>query len=317
LGLSFVAVVFAAIARYLADPDELHNEREDTEEKGDYTSDSDKPADSSYSSRTSVDPAKVKAESDKNKWKAEEHKVARKLLAAAKLLNVVTGVAAAIGIIGLVFVYFSFEETRAEFKAAQRAYVVFGSGAGTLAEFGPAITEKADTKSVKLHFVNTGQTTALHFAVAIFPNLGAEPTWFHRHRFIGLNRSAVTAMGIESDLPAKAEHVEYITDPNVLWSDRTIGNHIYVLNGEFEYCDIFGQYHCQPFATTYKTPINEFVGWTLGVVPCRVEHHFPTDSGIAEWLARYPSKEIAPCEQPDEPEYYEERAEKFLFPASP
>ena len=67
--------------------------------------------------------------------------------------------------------------------------------------------------------------------------------------------------------------------------------------GQFEYCDIFGTYHCQGFSTNYLPNIKQFV--PSPALPCVFEPIGPTERPGKGY------KEIEPCEQPNEPEYIE------------
>jgi hypothetical protein len=65
--------------------------------------------------------------------------------------------------------------------------------------------------------------------------------------------------------------------------------------GQFEYCDIFGAYHCQGFSTNYLPNIKQFVPSTAQ--QCVFEPTGPKE------IPGKGYKEIEPCEQPNEPEY--------------
>jgi hypothetical protein len=193
-------------------------------------------------------------------------------------------------------------ETRGEFKAQQRAYIVLGSADGTLAKFGPIIDKASGKRIIILHAFNAGQTTARHFSVRAFANTAAKsPLWLHRHRWAGPYGTMVSEWGQQMDLGAKAEHFEYLTDPKYLWTAQQlkVPNSLFNVIGEFEYCDIFGGYHCESFALEYRPPpVDDFVGSDMKL-PCYVEKDINT-----AFYERKGQKEIQPCEQPDEPEHY-------------
>jgi hypothetical protein len=103
-------------------------------------------------------------------------------------------------------------------------------------------------------------------------------------------------MSIERDLAADAEHLEYIISP---WSQRELADMAegkrFSVFGQFEYCDIFGTYHCQGFSTNYLPNIKQFVPSTAQ--PCVFELTGPKERPGKGY------KEIEPCEQRNEPEY--------------
>lgn len=176
-------------------------------------------------------------------------------------------------------------------QTSERAYVTFGSKSGSLAEFrdNPANTDKP---IVVLHFFNAGRSTARHFAVHL-----AHGEIYHRHRFRGSGIISSIGSGSERDLAGGAEHVEFVTDPKWLWTTKQIADPSGFLTvlGDFEYCDIFGAYHCQGFGAQYMPSVKEFVPFG-NTMPCVVE-----SPGPRSHLPGY--KEIETCEQPGEPEY--------------
>ena len=179
-------------------------------------------------------------------------------------------------------------------QTTERAYVALGSKSGELGEFidSPILGDK---RIIVLHFYNSGHSTARHLAIhAVTDNPGSMSS---RHRFKGPQGEIVsTGASIERDLAAGAEHLEYITSP---WSQRELaymaeGKQFSVF-GQFEYCDIFGTYHCQGFSTNYLPNIKQFV--PSPALPCVFE------PGSKRPDKSY--KEIEPCEQPNEPESIE------------
>ena len=179
-------------------------------------------------------------------------------------------------------------------QTTERAYVTFGSKSGELGEFidNPMPGEKP---IIVLHFYNSGGSIARHLAIhAVTDN---DVPMSSRHRFKGPRGDIVsTGMSIERDLAADAEHLEYIISP---WSQRELADMAerkrFSVFGQFEYCDIFGIYHCQGFSTNYLPNIKQFVPSTAQ--PCVFE---PTGSKERPGKGY---KEIEPCEQANEPEY--------------
>jgi hypothetical protein len=178
-------------------------------------------------------------------------------------------------------------------QTTERAYVTFGSKSGELGEFvdNPMPGEK---RIIVLHFYNSGHSTASHLAIhAVTDNLSPMSS---RHRFKGPGGDIVsTENSPEQDLAAGAEHLEYITSP---WSQRELVNMTegksFSVFGQFEYCDIFGSYHCQGFSTNYMPNMKRFV--SSPAQTCVVEPIGPEGPDKSY-------KEIEPCEQPNEPEY--------------
>jgi hypothetical protein len=179
-------------------------------------------------------------------------------------------------------------------QTTDRAYVTFGSKSGELGEFidNPTPGEK---RIIVLHFYNSGHSTARHLAIhAVTDNRGPVSS---RHRFKG-PRGDIESTGtsIEQDLAAGAEHREYIISP---WSQRELAEMAererFSVFGQFEYCDIFGSYHCQGFNTNYLPNIKQFV--PSPALPCVFKPIGPKERPGKDY------KEIEPCEQPNEPEY--------------
>ena len=180
-------------------------------------------------------------------------------------------------------------------QTTERAYVIFGSESGELGQFidNPMPGQK---RIIVLHFYNSGHSTARHLAIhAVTDNDGNHPI-SSRHRFKGPRGDIVSiGMPIERDLAAGAEHLEYIVSP---WSQRELTDNMagrFSIFGRFEYCDIFGTYHCQGFSTNYLSNIKQFV--PSPALPCVFEPIKPNDRPDKGY------KEIEACEQPNETEY--------------
>jgi len=181
-------------------------------------------------------------------------------------------------------------------QTTERAYVTFGSKSGELGEFidNPMPGEK---RIIVLHFYNSGHSTARHLAIhAVTDNPGPMSS---RHRFKGPQGEIVsTGASSERDLAAGAEHLEYIISP---WPQRELADMAegkrFSVFGQFEYCDIFGTYHCQGFSTNYLPNIKQFV--PNPALPCVFEPIGPKERPGKDY------KEIEACEQPNEPESIE------------
>jgi hypothetical protein len=210
--------------------------------------------------------------------------------------------AAAAVLLQSIYVGQTLTETRSDFKAAQRAYVNFGSKTGVLAEFDPKAT--IDGKPVIiLHFTNGGLSTARHLAIEA--STGNTFRFTYRHRYRGSRGDILTeGARAEEDLAAQGERADYIFDAQSLSSlDKSNPpKQGFAIHGELAYCDIFGVYHCEPFATEYVPEIGKFVPFG-GFNNCYVErgNEQSWDLGGGQ---RISYKEIEQCEQPDEPEYY-------------
>jgi hypothetical protein len=178
-------------------------------------------------------------------------------------------------------------------QTTERAYVTFGSKSGELGEFidNPMPGEK---RIIVLHFHNSGHSTARHLAIHAITD--KQSPMSSRHRFKGPRGDIVnTGTSIERDLAGGAEHLEYIISP---WSQRELAKMAegqqFSVFGQFEYCDIFGTYHCQGFSTNYLPNIKQFV--PSPAPSCTFEPTGPTETSGKGY------KEIEPCEQPNEPE---------------
>lgn len=193
-------------------------------------------------------------------------------------------------------------EGRDSAHAAQRAYVAFGSKTGQLAE---TTNQQIENKPIiVLHFFNAGQTTARHFIVHIY---GSQFTHIHRYKFEGMPWTEGQATPGEMDLAAQAEHLESITDPKLLRTEKQLADPkaTFVIRGEFEYCDIFGSYHCQQLSTRYSPLTGKFDPFLGADLACLIEQPDPRVFEGAEYEGKwFKVKEIEPCKQPSEPEYY-------------
>jgi hypothetical protein len=191
-------------------------------------------------------------------------------------------------------------------KTSERAYVVFGSKDGTLAEFGKVVNEKKVI--IKLHFFNAGQSVARHFAVQVHTCGGGGTFSFsQRHRTKGPFGEIMTSgSGNELDLGGQTEHPEYVTDPKQLWTLAQINQPkgCFWITGQMEYCDIFGTYHCESFGAEYSPIVGDFVARPF--LRCIREPIDPRGSQAFEMGKTVAYKEIEPCEQPNEPEYGQE-----------
>jgi hypothetical protein len=110
-------------------------------------------------------------------------------------------------------------ESRDSARAAQRAYVAFGSKTGQLAE---TTNQQIENKPIiVLHFFNAGQTTARQFIVHIY---GSQFTHIHRYKFEGMPWTEGQATPGEMDLAAQAEQLESITDPKLLRTEKQLAD---------------------------------------------------------------------------------------------
>jgi hypothetical protein len=177
-------------------------------------------------------------------------------------------------------------------QATERAYVTFGSKTGELGEFldNPIPGQK---RIIALHFFNSGHSIARHLAVHVITD--SSESISKRHRFIGAQGDIVSVgVSTERDLAAGAEHSEYIISP---WSQKELAENMtenFTITGQFEYCDVYGVYHCQGFSTNYMPNIRRFV--SSSVQSCAVEPVNSTDRPGKGY------RETEPCEQPDESE---------------
>jgi hypothetical protein len=190
-------------------------------------------------------------------------------------------------------------------QVSERAYVVFGSKNGGLADFGSAT---ADNKEIiKLHFFNAGQSVARHFAVQVHTCAAGGTFMFtQRHRTKGpLGDMTTNSAADELDLGGQAEHTVYVIDPKQLWTvDQLRQPGCFWIQGQIEYCDIFGTYHCENFGAEWAPVVGDFVPHIF--LQCLRQPIDPR--GLEDWrMGNHELRtEIEPCEQPDEPEYNRE-----------
>jgi hypothetical protein len=187
-------------------------------------------------------------------------------------------------------------------RTTERAYVVFGSRDGTLAEFGKSIAGK---RSIKLHFFNGGRSVARHFGVQVHTCAGGSRFSFsQRHRFKGpLGSMSASYPGDESDLGAQAERPYYITDPKDLGTASELAQPkgCFRINGQMEFCDILGEYHCEFLGAEWSPTLEDFVPREF--LQCVRENPDPRAFHGIEMGKPVTWEEIEPCEQPAEPEY--------------
>lgn len=189
-------------------------------------------------------------------------------------------------------------------KASERAYVVFGSRQGNLADFGATIDGK---ESIRLHFFNSGQSVARHFSVQVHTcAAGGTFVFSQRHRTRGPVGDKMTSSAAdELDLGAQAEHTVYVIDSKQLWTvDQLRQPGCFWIVGQMEYCDIFGTYHCQNFGAEWTPAVGDFVPRMF--LQCQRQPIDPRS--LQDWHIGTTElrTEIEPCEQPDEPEYNRE-----------
>lgn len=101
-----------------------------------------------------------------------------------------------------------------------------------------------------------------------------------------------------SDIPSRGLQKEYVVDSKWLLTRNKLDDkeERYTIFGDFEYCDIFGIYHCEKFsALWHPLPVGTFM---RGVEPhCVIEKISPEAIHLPNAV------EIEACEQPNEPEY--------------
>jgi hypothetical protein len=104
-----------------------------------------------------------------------------------------------------------------------------------------------------------------------------------------------------ADIAPKGRKLEYLTDDKWLLPRAQLNDPStdFTVVGWAEYCDVLGKYHCKGLTARYlPAPINDFV--ESNDLQCVVETVGPQNVHLPKG-----SVEIAPCEQPNEPEYVE------------
>jgi hypothetical protein len=158
-----------------------------------------------------------------------------------------------------------------QFEASERPYVSFGNRDGEVVR----LAEINDTPSLALYFYNSGETPARRFLVNAYSNarIPISRNDHHLARFIESDPTDPTFSGVatvtgEGDIPAESTFIRYLgndyTPDAAQWQQLRKGQTILMGNpgalhpypfevfGTFEYCDIFGRYHCDAFAADYN-----------------------------------------------------------------
>ena len=178
----------------------------------------------------------------------------------------------------IIFVWFVFQRagrnTRLtdQFKASERPYVSFGSRDGNLIQ----IREGSDGEPfLALYFYNAGKTPARRFLVDAFSNARIPIVRHDRHlaRFAESNPGDPTFSGLvtvrgDGDIAAESTFIHYLdkqySPDRKEWEGLGHGQTVLEGNpghleaypfqvfGTFEYCDVFGGYHCDSVAANYS-----------------------------------------------------------------
>jgi hypothetical protein len=277
-----------------------------------------------------------------NNWNAEERSFHRWYLRSQWALVCITigGIAVAIGSLRNLSRSVNAAKqsnilTQQIFQTGQRAYVFLGAENGKAVEFRDV--PNSDVPLIVLHFFNSGSSVARHFAVhayGLFPGATLPMNTMHRHRYRipastvlhspnvivgdtiftvegGLGYKSDTVAGGLWDIGAKTAKDEIISDSRSRISRSLLDDpatHFSIV-GDFEYCDIFGQFHCQGFIFKYiPPPVDDFIQ-TIGH-DCFVEELKPQDVKFPNvGINGLPSAatELAACEQPNEREYTDQK----------
>jgi hypothetical protein len=194
------------------------------------------------------------------------------------------------------------QETTMALHATERAYVTLGSNGGVIADLTRIDSEDANKPYIVIYFMNSGRSVARHFALNVSTNIGTSGSGFsYRHRFKGVRDLKSELPGNEVDIGAQSAYTAYITDSKVLKTEKELFKDPSVdfsIFGDFAYCDIFGEYHCQAFMARFDHALTEFRAQSfLACVP-----NEPSQKNLL-WYKANGYTETNPCEQPGEPEY--------------
>jgi hypothetical protein len=260
---------------------------------------------------------------NEERWQAEQRIFWSRQLCVGTWLNWITASTVAVAAVGLVFLYRTEIDTRtaamvAEKQAqialdtlhSQRAYISFGSPDGKFAKY---LEPKRGQKkgAIILHFQNSGVVAASHVQVQAYANNAPRVT-FNSTRL--LRYVMEYPKGFEGVMSAGggdiAAHTpfdqpldqKWVPTPNrwkQIRGDKWPGR--FSVEGIFEYCDNWGQYHCERFSADYRPPpIDNFVA--VPAMPCIVAP--PSIEELPPVNRQHFVRFLPRCEQPGEPNLY-------------
>ncbi|HKV53552.1 MAG TPA: hypothetical protein VJN94_02825 [Candidatus Binataceae bacterium] len=207
---------------------------------------------------------------------------------------------------------------RENFEAAQRPYVGLGDRAGVIGRF-QGVEKSWGYPQLALFFYNSGHTPALKFTVVMRDpqgkKIGAEfGRYRHRNGQVGICGTGVTIApesGTAYRIPPPA------VPSGTAFSQMLKDGQSFGLYGFAEYCDEFGQFHCEGFTLAY-TPRSE--EWNPGIsIPCRTS--FMSDPQPACMTITNDKNDtllaLSRCEQPEEYEQHRKREQAEAKQAKP
>jgi hypothetical protein len=216
-----------------------------------------------------------------------------------------------VGAIGLIALIQTLNETRRSVDVAvdalhsQRPYVSLGNKENVVAQYYESHMDGKDG-TLLLYFHNTGSMPALNFLVNVGKGVPSSPVWclgggHHIARIDRLYKPRGerlfpgNTIGAESvyEIPILEVCVPKLDE----WKKIQAGASDYIMKGNLEYCDWWGQYQCEMFTIKYDVPAGRFFGETKSC-----PDDYPSSSVENEReLARDDGPRSFPrCEQPEE-----------------
>ena len=166
---------------------------------------------------------------------------------------------------------------RRNFEASERAAVNLGGPDGTLAE----LKEQDGEKAILLHFFNSG-TVAKRVSINAWTDPQHPPPLQHLSRYQvtmvppGMNAVVSNPVsirnGVEVKVCGQCSYIDEVPEYRLPSADRLAAMikppkgppgpfpERLEVDGEIEYCDLFGEYHCEAFTLQYiPLPVGRFL----------------------------------------------------------
>ena len=222
-------------------------------------------------------------------------------------LNWITVIGAGVGGLGLLILWSTLlatneglKQSREQFLVSQRAHVTVSNKDGKVASF-----QNRKNPVLELYFYNSGPSPALNFIVfARHSFYRGDFAYSPQNRYTSKSKGGAVMEGHLGAVSIAAEG-SYIHDFHNISQEQLdqirSGKNLFVVDGIFHYCDIFGRFRSEHFSVRYRpTPIDDFVP---GPFPRRSrvsQMSDPPQKGLRETIG---DLVILPrCQQPHEDE---------------
>lgn len=245
-------------------------------------------------------------------WRTDQKNYWERQINIAKWLNGITLIAAIVGLVGLIFIWETLKATQNQARIAldqlrsQRPYMSLGKADGTIAEYIPP-DEGKSKGTILLYFQNTGPVAATSFLVNVFNNLPLKNVQKDRHierwRLLYKGWPSGKMMGSGATVGANSVYSEALNPNHVPpWEEwklieaDQLENGFHIM-GNLEYCDWWGDYHCEMFTVEYTpSPVNKFIAtWNI---ECPFWPPTDPNKGVSDPM--FETKLLPRCKQPEE-----------------